>query len=368
MMQVGKPVTGEEFIGREAEIEMMIEYISMGQNMVLIAPRRFGKTSLVQEVLNRVKQKKNYKAFVDVFNHATLDSLSESITAEVLHNHGLRDTFRKVKDSAVDMFKHVKLKSVIEDFEFVLSFSDKTVPPLDRFSMSLDFINDFSAKHKKKMAFAFDEFGDIVKYDKTKELTKMVRAKLQQQESAVYIFSGSYESVMQSMFVDSKSPFYRMARIIDLGYLDFNALEKHFITQFKKNKLTNKNNLIEDTLDLFKGHPYYAQLALQQIYLFQRLNKEVPNLEELIEEMLASDHGYLERLWEDLSSSKENVYVLKHLTLQADGVYSMAKDHQINASRTLKHLNGLGIIYKEDGGYYFYDPLFEIWIARNISS
>ena len=266
------------------------------------------------------------------------------------------------------MFKHVKLKSVIEDFEFVLSFSDKTVPPLDRFSMSLDFINDFSAKHKKKMAFAFDEFGDIVKYDKTKELTKMVRAKLQQQESAVYIFSGSYESVMQSMFVDSKSPFYRMARIIDLGYLDFNALEKHFITQFKKNKLTNKNNLIEDTLDLFKGHPYYAQLALQQIYLFQRLNKEVPNLEELIEEMLASDHGYLERLWEDLSSSKENVYVLKHLTLQADGVYSMAKDHQINASRTLKHLNGLGIIYKEDGGYYFYDPLFEIWIARNISS
>jgi len=368
MMQVGKPVTGIDFIGREAEIDMMLEYISMGQSMVLIAPRRFGKTSLVQEVLKRVKRKKNYSAFVDVFNHATLNSLAEEITSGVLHNHGLKDVFRKVKDSAVDMFKNVKLKSVIEDFEFVLSFSDKTVSPFDRFSMSLDFINDFSAKHEKQIAFAFDEFGDIVKYDKTKEITKMVRAKLQQQQSAVYIFSGSYESVMQSMFVDRKSPFYRMARIIKLGYLKFDSLEKHYIAKFKEYKLKNKNNLIEDTIDLFKGHPYYAQLALQQIYLYQRLNREMPTLQQLIEEMLASENGYLEMLWEDISSSKENVFVLKHLTLQADGIYSMAKEHQINASRTLKYLNGIGLIYKKDKGYYFYDPLFELWIDRNISN
>lgn len=207
MMQVGKPVTGLDFIGREKEIEMMLEYIKMGQSIVLIAPRRFGKTSLVQEVLNRVKENNDYSAFVDVFNHATLNSLAEEITSGVLHNHGLKDAFKKVKESAVDMFKNVQLKSVIEDFEFVLSFSDKNVTSIERFKMSLDFINDFSAKHKKKMAFAFDEFGDIVKYDRTKEITKMVRAKLQQQEAAVYIFSGSYESVMQSMFVSSKSHF-----------------------------------------------------------------------------------------------------------------------------------------------------------------
>lgn len=101
-----------------------------------------------------------------MFNHATLNSLGEEITSGVLHNHGLKDAFRKVKGSVVDMFKNVKLKSVIGDFEFVLSFSDKTVPSFDRFNMSLDLINDFSAKYDKKIIFAFDEFGDIVKYDR----------------------------------------------------------------------------------------------------------------------------------------------------------------------------------------------------------
>jgi len=73
-----------------------------------------------------------------VFNHATLNSLGEEITSGVL----------------------------LGDFEFVLSFSDKTVPSFDRFNMSLDLINDFSAKYDKKIIFAFDEFGDIVKYDR----------------------------------------------------------------------------------------------------------------------------------------------------------------------------------------------------------
>jgi len=46
MMQVGKPLTGKEFIGRQKEAREIIQYLSMGQSVVLIAPRRFGKTPL----------------------------------------------------------------------------------------------------------------------------------------------------------------------------------------------------------------------------------------------------------------------------------------------------------------------------------
>jgi hypothetical protein len=46
MMQVGKPLTGKEFIGRQKEAREIIQYLSMGQSVVLIAPRRFGKPPL----------------------------------------------------------------------------------------------------------------------------------------------------------------------------------------------------------------------------------------------------------------------------------------------------------------------------------
>ena len=55
MPQVGKPVTGKELVGRENEISLLMEYLQMGQSVVLVAPRRFGKTSLVLEALTRLK-------------------------------------------------------------------------------------------------------------------------------------------------------------------------------------------------------------------------------------------------------------------------------------------------------------------------
>ena len=49
--QVGKPVTGKDFIGREEELKLMLQLLSQGQSIMLIDQRRYGKTSLVHEVL-----------------------------------------------------------------------------------------------------------------------------------------------------------------------------------------------------------------------------------------------------------------------------------------------------------------------------
>ena len=71
MFQVGKPVKGNAFVGRDKEIKEIQTYLEMGQSVVLIAPRRFGKTSLVLEVLRRMKRKKHYTGFVDIFAHSS---------------------------------------------------------------------------------------------------------------------------------------------------------------------------------------------------------------------------------------------------------------------------------------------------------
>jgi AAA+ ATPase superfamily predicted ATPase len=57
MITAGKPVTGDQLIGRHKEIETINQYLDMGQSVVLIAPRRFGKTSLLLEMLRQRKEK-----------------------------------------------------------------------------------------------------------------------------------------------------------------------------------------------------------------------------------------------------------------------------------------------------------------------
>lgn len=366
MIQVGKPVIGEELIGRDKEIKEILAYLKMGQSIVLIAPRRFGKTSLVLEILHQLKKEKNYTAFVDIFLHNSLPELSNTIVSNVLANNGLKEGFEKAKDNALAMMKNVKLKAVINDFEFLLGLNDSKGDDWENFKQSIDFIDQFTAKVGKKMYFSLDEYGDILKFDHTEEIIKMMRAKIQRQASSTYIFSGSYESVMNSLFVDNKSPFYRLARVFHLGYLEFAPLKKQYTKKLKELDCPIDNELIENIIDFLKGHPYYTQLALQQIYIHNITQGKNPSFDELLDIIITTDIHYLERLWQDLSSNREYVIILKHLSKNPTGIYSHATENKINASRALNKLIGQGVLYKEDGKYLFYDPVFQYWIAENI--
>ena len=200
MIQVGKPVKGNDLIGREEVIKEILAYLNMGQSVVLLAPRRFGKTSVIIELLSRLKAQKKYTGFVDIFEHGDLGFLGRQIIEEVLDNHKLKKAYKDTKGSIRGLLSNIKLKAVIEEFEFILALEDSTVSDKEIFNNSIDFINDFAERNKKDMVFAFDEFGDMLKFGGS-AIIKALRAKIQQQDSATYIFSGSYESVMDSLFV-----------------------------------------------------------------------------------------------------------------------------------------------------------------------
>jgi len=87
-LNVGKPVTGEELIGREKEINQILSTIKAGQSVALIAPRRFGKTSIILEVLDRLKKDKLYTGSIDLFTIKDIERLAYEITSQVLKKAG----------------------------------------------------------------------------------------------------------------------------------------------------------------------------------------------------------------------------------------------------------------------------------------
>jgi AAA+ ATPase superfamily predicted ATPase len=364
-VKVGKPVLGSDFIGREDEIKYLLELLELGQNVVLIAPRRYGKTSLVLETLSRMKKAGKYSAFIDIFSIPTIKHLSEQITSGVLKNHKLDTLFTQTKNSALSMLQNVKLKTAIEDFEFILGFSDNRENNWEMLSKSIDFIEGFSQKHNKKMVCAFDEFGDIKKLDGNK-IVKLFRSKLQLHENASYIFSGSYESVMSELFIGKNSPFFRFARVINLGKIEKSSFFKFYKQQLNDYSIPLTDSFINSILDFTDGHPYYSQLALQEIIIFYVLNKKVPTISQALDLMLVSEKNYLEKSWEEISSKKEILKTVLAVCQKEKQVYSALKDSGINISRALKTLSLNGMLFKTDQGYEFADPLLEYWIRQNV--
>ncbi|RLD55830.1 MAG: hypothetical protein DRJ05_12325 [Bacteroidetes bacterium] len=367
MQQVGKPVTGKEFIGRGKELALLMEYMKMGQSVVLVAPRRFGKTSLVLEALSRLKKQNYYTAFVDVFTNPTLDLLSKAITEEVLKNHKLHKHFISAKNSATAMVQNIKLKAVLDDFQFIIGFADPSKNQWELLAESIDFVDAFGKKHKTKMICAYDEFGDIKKFDPKGDLVKLFRSKIQQQSNTTYIFSGSYETVMQNMFVSSKAPFYRLARIIHLEYMEKGVLVANLAKKSKELEIKLSAKYIEEIVGLCQCHPYYSQLAFQQLVLFNTLNGRIPDLGELTEYLLSAEKDYLEKVWEDISNNREYVHTLVTIAENGQNIYKRLKPKNINVARATKKLEGMGLLFRDDvKGYYISDPLLQIWIKNNI--
>ena len=368
VLQAGKPVLGTDFIGREKEALLLNNLLEGGQSVVLIAPRRYGKTSLMLHTLEQMRMNGHFAAQIDLFSTPSVRSLAEKITREVLANKKLDLAFNKLKENIKNIFQNVELKQTVEEFEFLLTFTE---PKTDEFRLleeSIDFAEKFAVKHSKKLIIGLDEFGDVDKFGGDHVL-KMFRSKIQLQKNVSYIFSGSYESVMSKLFVSPKAPFYRFARILTLDMISKNE----FVPFIKSKCLNNQIKILDEALNkllaITQGHPYYTQLFLQNILLYSESESIITEnqIDEILNTILITEISYFEKMWEEISSSRETTGVIMALANKTESLYSSLDWKKINISRTLRKLEDKGIIRKNGKVTRFSDPLLLIWIEQNIS-
>ena len=366
-LQVGKPVSGKDLIGRESEIEEIIQLLSSGQSVVLVAPRRFGKTSLILEILNRMSKDGYYTIYTDIFATPDLYSLASQLTAAVLDNRKFGKQFRKLKEDITSILKNVEFRQEIEDYAFVLKFNQPGQNAWELFERSIDFVNEYPGKFNKKLVAGLDEFGDIYKLNGD-SIVKFLRSKIQAQNNTVYLFSGSYESIMDGIFVERKSPFYRLTRIVNLGYIEKDVFKNYLIKQLESIPVNIKPGYIDEILGFTNGHPYYTQLFLQELIIGYKLSlkESFPLVHQIIDRLLIIEKNYLEKNWEELGSRRESRIILIALAERPDIIYSRVDSRSINISRTLKKLVGQGVLFQEDNKYYFADPLFRYWIRKYV--
>lgn len=56
LFEYGKPVTGDDLTDREEIVEEIVRNIKGGQSLILVAPRRYGKTSVILEAISRLRE------------------------------------------------------------------------------------------------------------------------------------------------------------------------------------------------------------------------------------------------------------------------------------------------------------------------
>src|SRR6266852_5717478 len=122
---VGGPVPASDLVGRETYIRRLVERLGDGNHVLVAGPRRIGKTSIILEVLRRLRRRGALTAYVDCLGATDIRGLGERLIDAVLENvSGVERSFEQAKAIAAGMRPSVKVK--YEHIELALQLARET--------------------------------------------------------------------------------------------------------------------------------------------------------------------------------------------------------------------------------------------------
>ena len=262
----GRVAIGPNFTDREVEAKKLRENLSSGINTVLISPRRWGKSSLVNRVAERMKSKKVCFCFIDLFNVRSAHEFYELYTKELLQVTAGR--LEERMKQAGQLFK-----KIVPRFQF-------SPDPHSDFSVSLDW-NELKRNEddvlnlperifnlkKKRIIVCLDEFQNIAHFDDPLAFQKKLRAHWQRHQNTTYCIYGSKRHMLAEFFTSSSMPFYKFG---DLVFLD--KIPREYWLKFIPKRFSDTGKTISETLageiaDTMDNHPYFVQQFAQQVWI-----------------------------------------------------------------------------------------------------
>ena len=303
----------EAFTNREDEIRELTRDILNGQDVVVFAPRRYGKTSLVWRVIQEVEKKKVLVAQVNLMTTPTKERLAEKL-ADTIYEHIASALFRARE--RLRIFADLRIRPIVTvdpdtgapSFSFDAGYPRQDVDAtIERL---LELPGQLAADRKRKVALVFDEFQEVVDIDP--DLPKLMRSVFQEQPEVAHVYLGSKRHMMERIFNDENEPFWRSARQMELGVIDPPRFEGYLATSFERTGKKIATETISAVLETTGGHPYATQELCY--FLWEETPKarvaRVADYERALADVLRAEHAHFELIWDQASTAQR-------LTLQA---------------------------------------------------
>ncbi|MCU0288630.1 MAG: ATP-binding protein [Acidobacteria bacterium] len=365
----GTIVADKYFINREKEIAQIKNDLLNGINIILYAPRRFGKTSLVMQILNDLKKNQIKTVYLDLFQVYSLESFIRLYASKVMESSGfsMKKTIKSLKAYIRGIIPSMGLD---DDGKPILSFSyDSKIPKESSLLDVLDLPKKLKSKNEK-WVIVFDEFQEINRLDGD-IIEKQFRSVFQFHHDIAYIFMGSKTHLMLNMFGDKRRAFYNIGKLQKIDKISAREMIAHMETEFKQGGFSFHRGIFEKVLSYTDNIPYYNQYLASQIWQLAKENEKDID-EELVEkavlQILDNQGDYYYTLLNQLTVYQRSV--LHAFVREQENIYSKEYTHKHGLSsvsstqRALKRLVELEIIEKIEEKYVFSDPFFPLYLRQ----
>ena len=346
----GSVVDEPYFTDRINELAYIKHSMNSANHIVLISPRRFGKTSLVKKAIKEINRP---SIFINLQMAVSVENLASLLLKEIFKLH----PFEKVKH----LMTHFRVIPTISTNPFSDAVDVSFQPSLDTTAILEDAfaLLEKVSSPTKRIITVFDEFQEIMGIEKG--LDKRLRAIMQEQQNINYIFLGSQESMMTQIFERKKSPFYHFGMLMHLDKIPYDDFMQYITQRLPLKDDTQAKDIAKDILNTTLCHPYFTQQLASQVWeilTYSDVKEDI--VKEAVEQLTIIHDLDFERLW--MNFNKTDKYIMLNL----------AHKKQPSSTRSLptstiyssvKRLMQMGYIIKTNE-YEIEDPFFRNWLIK----
>ena len=346
----GTIVEEEYFTDRVKEVEFICQFIKSANHLILISPRRFGKSSVVTKAL---KQSGRKSITVNLQQVTSVADLS----AKLLREFFKINPFERVRH----LFTHFRIIPTLSTNALTGTMDVSFQPGVDGNMLLEDVMSllENAYKGKNRLVVVFDEFQEILELDSN--LDKKMRAIMQTQNNINYILLGSQESMMTDIFERKKSPFYHFGQLMRLQKLPRQDFHRYLSERLASCFKDSCDELANEILDYTDCQPYYTQQLASNIWQIGMLQPETKDIIKTAVKQIVTTHGLdYERLW--INFNRTNKWIMQRLALNAP--LQTGEQRTSTVYSALKRLQKDGYVIYSDR-YEIEDPFFKEWIITH---
>ena len=366
----GDPVEGDYYYPRPDLTQTVVQFLDNRVHVVLIGPRRFGKTSFVLDTLRQLEERKKTCVFVDIFNVTShrdfLQQLLRALRAKTTWSRRLKKWVESLPRLRPKFIWETDPNTGEGTFSIAPEILERDVKDLIQDTiLALGEVGD-------EVVVAIDEFQTIAELEDDDWLEATLRTLMQQLKNTAFLFTGSRRSVINDMLNNASRPFYRSCQPIEFPALE-DSFSNWIVARFKSVGVTCTYEAISNLRKLVQDTPNYVQMACFHLVAEGVDKVDQAKIQDVLRTIVKQNAYSYQTLLNSLRPLQQRA--LRLAAIESEGIFSkdfLAK-YEIPSgpalASSIKSLKQKQILDEgtAKGKVVFDDPLFAIWLKNEFS-
>ena len=366
----GVATSGDNFTDRKSETARLLANFKHGINTVLVSPRRWGKTSLVQKVCNLAKSDDLKVVYLDIFSCRSDREFYDAFASAVLKQTSTKwDEW--VENAKLFLSRITPKISFGTDPMTDFSVSLELNPKSDDITEILQLPEKIAQKKGCRIVICIDEFQQIAEFSDSKNFQKRLRTIWQLQKSVSYCLFGSKKHLMNELFEKKSLPFYKFGDAIYLQRIPTVDWVDYICGRFEATGKSISQELAQKVCDAVENHSSYVQQLAWLIWVNTDKVATEKDFEEAYKDILDQNTPLFEKQTENLSA-----YQINFLRAIINGVHKEFSTQEViqkyrlgssaNVATVKRALIKKELIETEKREVAISDPLLKVWLQREL--